>query len=239
MSATMLSLFASCDSRPVDPSERLSKLDWTIRAASHAEAVELVERCHYAQGAPNTGVYRHGLFRDDWSDKLMGVAIWLPPTKPAALSVAPEHWRGVLGLSRFVLDPSVPFNGASFLLGRSMRRIDRGRWPVLLTYADTSEGHIGTIYKATNWECLGPVPAGDVWVNQLGEQRGRKRGGRNYLASEMRALGFNRKPAAPKIKYVHRSTPDARRCWECAGVGTVPFRDRGAACPSCHGTGKA
>ena len=84
-----------------------------------------------------------------------------------------------------------------------MRLIDRSRWPVLVTYADTRLGHTGAIYKATNWRCDGEVPAGDVWIGKGGEQRGRKRGPRTLLASEMRELGFIRASPMPKIRYVH------------------------------------
>ena len=189
------------------PTPRLHRRDWWVATLpAHSDAVALIQSLHYAQGAPNTSTFRHALYRrDSWPllDGPYGVALWIPPTRGAAETVDPE-WRGVLALSRFVLDPTVPVNGASFLLAHSMRALDRKRWPTLLTYADTAQGHTGTIYKATGWECLGPVAAGDVWKDESGVQRGRKRGGRTLLAAEMRALGFTRQPQLPKIKFVHR-----------------------------------
>jgi hypothetical protein len=109
----------------------------------------------------------------------------------------------VLALSRFAVDAEVPSNGASFLLGQSMRAVNRRRWPILLTYADTAEGHTGAIYRATNWRCLGLVPAGDSWVTPDGRMMGRKRGGHTYTVAEMVAAGFVRRPTAPKWKFVH------------------------------------
>jgi hypothetical protein len=32
------------------------------------------------------------------------------------------------------------------------RSIDRGRWPVLLTYSDEGQGHTGHVYKCSGWE---------------------------------------------------------------------------------------
>ena len=182
---------------------------WTVDPiVDHADAASFVARVHYSRSAANTSTYRHGLYRsgNDALRDLFGVALWQPPTRTAAESVAGADWRGVLCLSRLALDPAVPTNGASFLLGRSMKLIDRDRWPVLLTYADTSHGHTGAIYKATNWTCLGPSPAGDVWIGPNGEQRGRKRGGRTLTAAEMTAAGFTRLPSLPKIKFVHGAT---------------------------------
>lgn len=187
-------------------SARLRAKEWEVRGIpEHSEAVQLVELWHYSRSAPNTSTYRHGIYPvGDWLAWPFGAAIWIPPTRAAAQTVSDDP-NAVLCLSRLVVAPDVPSNGASFLLGRSMRLIDRERWPVLLTYADTAQGHTGAIYKATNWECLGPSPAGDVWVDNRGTQRGRKRGGKNLSAADMREIGFVRAPSMPKIKFVHRA----------------------------------
>jgi hypothetical protein len=184
--------------------------EWQVLAIpDHEEAVAACRRWHYARGASKASTYRHGLYRIDpdvgevFRGDLLGAALWIPPTQGAAATVNEVDPNGVLCLSRLVVAPEVPTNGASFLLGRSMAAIDRERWPVLLTYADTALGHTGAIYRATNWVELGPVPAGDTWSNDAGVQRGRKRGGRTLLAAEMVAAGFTRRPASPKIKFVH------------------------------------
>jgi hypothetical protein len=185
----------------------LRREDWTVRGGlDHSECVQLIQLWHYAKGAPNTSTARHGLYRTEDGPILAlchGVAMWIPPTRTAAEAVAGDRWQGVLALTRFVLEPGLPTNAASFLLSRSRRLIDRTRWPVLLTYADTAEGHTGAIYRADNWICDGPVPAGDTWVDDHGRQAGRKRGGRTLTAAAMRAAGYYRKSPAPKIRFRH------------------------------------
>jgi hypothetical protein len=60
----------------------------------------------------------------------------------------------VLSLSRLVCEQSAPKNTPSFLLSNGMRFIDRNRWPILITFADDWQGHVGTIYRAAGWiEC--------------------------------------------------------------------------------------
>jgi hypothetical protein len=169
----------------------------------HGDAVRIVREWHYSKSAPNTSTYRHGLFPAGLMTELVGVALWIPPTKSAAVSLVGDGWQSVLSLSRLVVAPWLPTNAASFLLGRSMRRIDRVRWPFFVTYADTNQGHTGAIYRATNWVCDGPVAAGDVWELPDGSLCGRKRGGRNLTAEQLRALGAIRRPAAPKIRFTH------------------------------------
>ena len=183
--------------------------EWEVRPIpTHGEVERLVRAWHYSGSLPNTSTVRHGLYRAGvvLHGDAHGAALWLPPTRRSAEKVAGDDWHGVLSLSRLVVDPELPTNGASLLLGRSMRLIDRKRWPVLVTFADTNQGHTGAIYRATNWECDGEVPAGDVWVHTVtGRLAGRKRGGRNITVSAMRAMGYERRPAAPKVRFVHRA----------------------------------
>lgn len=185
----------------------LHAADWLVQAIpTHAEAARFIRSGHYARGTSNTSTYRHGLYRTDTAplvSDLMGVALWMPPTRSAAEHIAGDDWQGVLACSRLCVAPEVPTNGASFLLGRSMKAIDRNRWPVLVTYADTAQGHTGAIYRATNWRCDGEVPAGDLWADASGRQTSRKHGGRTYTVAEMKAQGYHRLPSMPKVRFVH------------------------------------
>ena len=172
---------------------------WSVETRPLPELSDLIKRLHYSRSSANTAVARHGLISP--VGELVGAALWMPPTKNAAKTVTSD-WKAVLCLSRLVVAPSVPKNGASFLLGSSLRMLD-DRWRWALTYADTTEGHTGAIYRATNWTEVGAVPAGDTWVHsKTKEQRGRKRGPRNLTADQLSAAGYVRKPAAPKIKFV-------------------------------------
>ena len=174
-----------------------------MRAVAHAVAVPYVEAWHYSRSASKMSVYAHGLYREGRDAEPLGVALWLPPTKVAAQAVAGDDWRGALSLSRLVVAPGLPTNAASFLLGRSMRLVDRERWPVLVTYADTRHGHTGAIYLATNWRKDAVTKAGPLWLGPNGEQRGTKRGRRNLTRQEMEEAGFTYHPPLPKIRFVH------------------------------------
>lgn len=182
---------------------RLRRHEWEIQPVSRTVAADLVSRFHYAGSGPNTGVHFHGLFRVD-EDKCMGAAWWLPPTRVAAEATCPagHDWRRTLSLSRLVLDPEVPANGASFLLGGSTKAIRReGKWTCLVTYADTWRGHTGAIYRADNWEYLGLTSAEAVWVDDAGRMVARKRGPRTLTKAEMLERGYICLGRFPKHKY--------------------------------------
>lgn len=166
----------------------LNKREWEVRPIPLSLGQEMVKRLHYAKGGANTATYMHGLFRKG-EEKCYGVAWWIPPTKSAAIATAGiDYWKNVLALSRLVLEEDVPKNGASFLLAKSVRLIDKERWPVLVTYADEWQGHTGTIYKASNWAYKGKTtPEAAFTLN--GRMIARKAGPKTRTRQEMQELG--------------------------------------------------
>jgi hypothetical protein len=184
--------------------ERLRAKDWEVRTVNIQRASELVEDFHYSAGASNTATYRHGLFPvgSAFERECVGVAWWIPPTRSAAQATYPKNWKGVLALSRLSIHPEAPRNAASFLLGRSMKALDRTLWPCLVTYADTWRGHTGAIYRATNWKYVGLTKPERTYVKD-GRLVARKAGPKTRTHAEMLALGAECIGSFPKHKFVH------------------------------------
>lgn len=194
-------------SKPENP---LRAADYFVKDVGISAARDLVTLYHYAQGASRTRVYTHGLYHRDRPDDCLGVAWWMPPTKPAAASVSLD-WRSVLSLSRLVIAPDMPTNAASFLLGQSMQMIRQiGAWHTLLTYADAGEGHTGAIYLATNWTYLGTRGATAVWKDAEGRHVA-KQSTRTRTIAEMAALGFVNTGKTHKHKFVMYLTKESRK----------------------------
>lgn len=184
-----------------DATAKLRAAEWEVRPVKLGVAQEMVIRLHYARGGSNTGIATHGLFRKG-ADRCMGVAWWLPPTRAAAEATYPTNWGGVLSLTRLVIEPEAPPNAASFLLGASMRLLDRKRWPCLVTYADTWRGHTGGIYRATNWSYVGLTKPQPVFVLN-GQMVARKRGAYSLTRAALLEMGAECLGSHAKHKFVH------------------------------------
>ncbi len=182
-------------------SENLKATDWEVRTVPLVVAQLLVKEYHYSGGGANTATYRHGLFRNG-EDRCYGVAWWIPPTKTAAQATYRSDWRKVLALTRLAIAPDVPRNGASFLLGASMRLIDRKRWLCLVTYADEMQGHTGAIYRATNWEYCG-MTAKEATFFKDGRMVARKAGPKTRTHQEMLDIGCELVGRFAKHKFRH------------------------------------
>lgn len=180
---------------------KLRAKDYEVREVSAREAREFVVEHHYSKGCSNTRVYSHGLYRVGEPD-LLGVAIWLPPTKVAAQSVNRDQWQKVLSLTRLAVRPDVPSNAASFLMARSIRMIRKdGRFVSLVTYADDFMGHTGAIYRATNWTYVGQMKGYPRWEDADGRQVARKSTvSRND--AQMRGLGYRNVGTFGKRKFL-------------------------------------
>ena len=197
-----------CPVRPVrkprfKPTNRAHARDYEVRRIPHKEAAPFIIAHHYAHGCANTSTETFGLFR---RDAIVGAALWMPPTRVAAESVDPFDWRQVIALSRLAVAPSEPTNAASLFIGAMLRTLNaERRWTCLLTYADESQGHEGTIYKATNWSYLGRTKPETRWIDSNGKQVS-KLATKTRKKAQMAALGYRVHGKFTKHKFA-RLTP--------------------------------
>lgn len=90
--------------------------------------------------------YAFGAFRDD---ALIGIVTYgTPASAPLRSGVCgPEYAKLVLELNRLCCENSP--NIASILVGRSLRMLPVPT--IVVSYADTHQGHVGYVYQATNF----------------------------------------------------------------------------------------
>jgi len=192
--------------------DRLRKAEWEVRSVGFSEGRAFITEHHYAKGGANTCVFMHGLYRRG-SDRIMGVAWWMPCLSVVGKSVNPSEYKRVLALSRLAVHPDVPKNGASFLMARSIRLVEADRRYVsLVTYADQFMEHTGGIYRATGWGYCGVSSVNARWENSEGRQIATRTGnpGRTRTKAEMEALGHRLVGAYGKHKFVKHLHLDGR-----------------------------
>lgn len=120
---------------------------WQVRSVSSALATSVIVEHHYLhRKAPCSTAF--GLF--DPEESLRGVVIYgVPASVPLVKGVLGAENRHLVGeLTRLWCDDNTPKNAESFLIGGSIKM---SGFEVLVSYADTSQQHVGTVYQATNW----------------------------------------------------------------------------------------
>lgn len=108
----------------------------------------------------------------------VGMVIYAMPPREADMRYGGKTWE----LARLYLLDEIPRNAETWLIGQSVRYIKRNHREVkyLLSYADPSAGHRGTIYQAANWKADGRTdderksPRCDYYDNRTGQKYGRR-----------------------------------------------------------------
>ena len=120
-----------------------------------SEAKPWIQKRHYAHRMPCVQ-YAFGLFDDC---KCVGVVTYGLPASPHLCRgiCGPDFADKVIELNRLCIG-TVKKNAASILVGRSLRLLPKPR--IIVSYADTGQGHVGYIYQATNWIYTGLTDAG-------------------------------------------------------------------------------
>lgn len=170
---------------------------WPIpRRGTREEMLPLVEAFHGYGGMGNSG----SVWVAEEESEILAAWAWQPPPFGAAKAVSPGCPAGALSLSRMV---AVPRERRGWHLSKPLRWImrnglDRGRFPVLVTYADVGQGHCGHVYKCSGWQEDGrrAVP---YYEREDGTRIS------SYSAGSRR----NIKPAGRTeiIRFVHRACP--------------------------------
>ena len=122
----------------------------SVRAIGRDDCADFILNVHYARRWPSIS-WAFGLFSDE---VLLGIVTYGTPfSSTLRVGVAgPDYAGKVIELNRLCLRDNAP-NHASILVGRSLRMLPPDK--IVVSFADTEQGHIGYVYQATNFRYFG------------------------------------------------------------------------------------
>ncbi len=126
------------------------KQNYKVKPVSREDCKEYILDIHYAHRWPMIQ-FAFGLFLNG---KLCGVSTYgVPSSQPLRDNIAGTGFsNSVLELTRLCLKHNRK-NEASILVGKSIKLLPQNR--IIVSFADTSQDHIGCIYQATNFMYTG------------------------------------------------------------------------------------
>ena len=121
-------------------------MPYTVSAISRDDCTEYIIEIHYAKRWPSVS-YAFGLFDNG---VLCGVITYgTPPSAPLRRGLAGDAYKdSVLELNRLCLLHNRK-NEASILISASLKLLPRNK--IIVSFADTSMGHNGIVYQASNF----------------------------------------------------------------------------------------
>jgi hypothetical protein len=135
--------------------------DFSVEIIDKTNAKTKIINNHYTKSCPSSK-YSFGLVKDGFS---YAVAIFSSLHRQNQSGEYPSN--RVLELSRLFIHDGVPKNSGSYFLSRCLSYLkDTKDYDAVLTYADTTEGHDGGIYKAANFEFIGNTKVNYHYVDE-------------------------------------------------------------------------
>jgi hypothetical protein len=93
--------------------------------------------------------YSFGLLEKE-TDRMIGVVIYgMPASHNVCRGICgEEESNNVIELTRLWIEDSTPKNVESFLVGNTIKKINK---EIIISYSEIEQGHVGTVYQATNF----------------------------------------------------------------------------------------
>lgn len=125
--------------------------DYIVRRITTKEAKEYIHKHHYSHGSHHSPSPCYGLFD---GDNLIGCLMFATPCseRVRASIFGKEYVSKVIELHRLHILDVTPRNTESWFISRCLKKLHEDRpdiWAVV-SFSDSTEGHTGIIYKATN-----------------------------------------------------------------------------------------
>lgn len=199
----------------------VTKSEYTVSRISHKMCAPFILDIHYAKRWPSV-TYAFGLFKkSEWAiggADLCGIVTYgTPASTTLRQGIAGDSFGGsVLELNRLCLSHNKP-NEASMLVGKSLRMLPPN--VIVVSFADTEQGHLGLVYQATNFLYTGLSAKRTDW-----KVRGKEHLHGQTIADEFRGQPNRAKLMREKYGDDFYLAPRPRKHRYIIIVGTKRFR---------------
>jgi hypothetical protein len=121
---------------------------YEVKSIQRSICKEWCLKKHYAKRLPPIS-YSLGLFENNI---LQGIITFGIPVSSTLRGLWKNKYK-VMELNRLVINDNLPKNSLSYFVSTSLKKLPKPL--VIVSYSDTSQGHNGYIYQATNWYYTG------------------------------------------------------------------------------------
>jgi hypothetical protein len=130
------------------------------------EIKNLIDRYHYSKSCRSMQQKHVFKLVDKRSNGLVGVAIYGNPMGKS------YNGSNTIELRRLCLIDETPKNSESFFIAKTLRWLAKNtRYEQVVSFADPNHGHLGTIYKASNFKYDGLESNGNPRIVQYGDKQ--------------------------------------------------------------------
>lgn len=185
-------------------------IDYNVRKIPSKIGRDYIIKHHYSHGCHNAPTC-YGLFD---KDELIGVcAFACPCSENVRSSVFGEDYKNsVTELHRLHILDVTPKNTESWFISRcfNMLKQDKPYIKAVISFADPMQGHVGTIYKATNAYFCGTSGKATFYEDENGKLHHPRNNGHNISITEAKEKGWKPVKCEGKYRYLFLLPKDKR-----------------------------
>jgi hypothetical protein len=139
----------------VEPDVTQKKVrEFKCQLSTRDDVVGFIEHWHYSKNI--NGIISDYCFKLECDGEIIGAAIFGRLAMANQWKRFGEQEQDVIELRRLCCVDKTPKNTESYFIGGMLRWLKKHtQHKVVVSYADMEHNHVGTIYKASNFECLG------------------------------------------------------------------------------------
>lgn len=203
-------------------------MDYTVRRIKSSIGKEFIKQHHYTHGCHN-GPMCWGLFL---REEMIGVCAFATPASEnvRASVFGKDRKNEVTELHRLVVLDGTPTNTESWFIRRALQGLKEYRPEIkaVLSFADSTEGHEGIIYQASNALYCGTSGTATFYRDQTGRLRHPRQNGVNISKKEAKNRGWTPEKREGKYRYLFLlgSGPQKTKYKKQLRLNTYPFPKR-------------
>lgn len=160
---------------------------------------------HHYTGGCGTASMIYGLY-DNQSGRLMGaIAFQTPISEAVRASIFGEEYKHkVTELHRMAIVDEAPHNTGSWFISRALDQLKdyKPKYWAVIAFADSTEGHDGTVYQAANADYYGMTDEATFYRLPNGKLKHPRITGDNITQSEAKERGWKIEQREAKHRYV-------------------------------------
>lgn len=169
------------------------EMNYEVKKIPCKTAKDYIIKNHYSHGCHNAPSPCYGLFQND---DLIGVLMFATPCSEnvRASVFGGDNKDKVIELHRLHILDVTPKNTESWFISRCLKLLkeDKPRVKAVISFSDTTQGHNGTIYQATNFYFIGKTTPCTFYLDSNNRLRHPRQNGVN-ITKEM-AAGYGWTP---------------------------------------------
>lgn len=195
----------------VDGTKDFFEQHYTVDRIDAHTAKEYIIEHHYTHGCHNGPSPCYGLFEEG---NLIGVLMFAQPNSE---NVRGSVWGmdrkdSVIELHRLHILDVTPRNTETWFMSKCFELLmkDRPEIKGVISFADATEGHVGTIYKAMNFYYVGKTAPTWFYRDSSGRLRHPRQNGVNISPVAAAKRGWTREKRQSKNRYLYFLAHDKR-----------------------------